>query len=202
MNAATTPPSQSETLESISEAIELHPELESISKAITLSPGNATLYMTRAKICTDLEQFPQAISDYRKVLSITPDCMEAHLALAEIYEKLGHIEHALLESFYAFYLNPEQPSVNFFLGRLLQDKAVSSVLCVGPGAKGALFEYRRCSSVESLAATRGSRYFPAFRRTNCPGDIFLKVRSVYIFTFRALMGSRERHWYPSVNEAS
>lgn len=70
--------------------------LETLKKFIDRNPQKAALAFTRIKdILFTIGEFGEIENIYRSIIEEYPDNMDAHLALAEIYEKKGELNRAI-----------------------------------------------------------------------------------------------------------
>lgn len=70
--------------------------VNSYSQSLNLAPNQRDVLNNRANAYIGLEQLNLAISDYRHILMMDPDNLNAHLGLAGAYERSGQLDLAVV----------------------------------------------------------------------------------------------------------
>ncbi len=74
-------------------------------------------HMQRAEIHMKEKAFPQAEQELQMAIQAEPQCLKSHIALAHLYQKLGHVSQARVTLHQAVKLFEKSAWVHFVLGR-------------------------------------------------------------------------------------
>jgi len=86
------------------------------------SPNKASGYINRALAYKEKDMYENAISDFKKALSLTPNHVLAHHNLGVLYLKLGKLDDATREVQTVLNLSPDLVEAHLLLGMILGKK--------------------------------------------------------------------------------
>ncbi|RRA48606.1 tetratricopeptide repeat protein [Acidipila sp. EB88] len=94
-----------------------------LQTASLADPTNMELQGVLAQSCLWSRQYDCAMQQYRHMLTVNPDAVQAHMLLAEALDGMGKTEDAIAELDAAGRLAPTEPVLHFELGYLYYKKA-------------------------------------------------------------------------------
>ncbi|RXQ95698.1 tetratricopeptide repeat protein [Ancylomarina salipaludis] len=68
--------------------------------------------LSKAKLQFEAEEFQLALSDYRKIIDLDPNHVEANFMIGEIHHQLGDLAKALSSYIKVIDIQPEHPKAN------------------------------------------------------------------------------------------
>ena len=98
---------------------ELRRAREQVAVLIVLQPEDIEARLFAARVDIALQDYPEAIAGYQRVLQLSPDNEEALVLLGALYSRVGEPAHAVEVLRRATSLSPESFIANFGLGKAL-----------------------------------------------------------------------------------
>jgi tetratricopeptide (TPR) repeat protein len=74
---------------------DLHERIAAITAMITADSLNGELYLKRGQLYEQHEEYPEAMADFTKALSLDPDLIACYLGMAHVYSERGAFDSGL-----------------------------------------------------------------------------------------------------------
>jgi tetratricopeptide (TPR) repeat protein len=89
-----------------------------LQEASVSAPSNLELHGVLAQSCLWSQRYECALAEFKNILSVNPEAVQAHMLLAEALDGIDKTSQAITELQEAEHLAPNQPVLHFELGYL------------------------------------------------------------------------------------